>query len=132
MKIVKLFTMIASVCTLAVSGGVYAKQDKNADQGQSRGSEASEANTNRQSRTGENVRGRDRAEGRHGLQDTREPGSASSDINTNKQMKTDQDVRGADRAAERHELKDSKALAKAETKTKASAKAKKTRRVRQK
>lgn len=107
---------------LAVSGGAYAKPDKNAGQGQSGGSEASEVNTNRQSRTGENVRGRDRAEERQRLRDTREPGSASSEINTNRQMKTEEDIRGADRAAERHPLKDTKAPAKARKKIQAKVK----------
>jgi hypothetical protein len=122
MTIVKSFMMLAAVFMLAVSGGAYAKQDKNAGQGQSGGSEASEVNTNRQSRTGENVRGRERAEERHGLQDTREPGSASSEINANKQMKTEADIRGADRAAERHELKDTKTPAKARKITRAKVK----------
>jgi hypothetical protein len=122
MAIVRSFMMFGAVFMLAVSGGAYAKQNKNAGQGQSGGSEASEVNTNRQLRTGENVRGRDRAEERQGLQDTREPGSSSSEINSNKQMKTEADIRGADRAAERHELKDTKAPAKARKKTRAKVK----------
>lgn len=118
MKIIAFFTMLTAVSLFTLSGGVYAKQDKDTGQGLNKGSQSSEINTNRQSQTEENVRGTERATERQELKETREPGSESSEMNTNRQTQTQENVRGTDRAGERHELKSTKTTTKSHKKTK--------------
>lgn len=110
MKMVKFFLVFLTALTLCFSTEAIAKKAKKGSGKQKTSSESSLANTNRQSKTGENVRGKDRAAERHDLNPSKAPedfgskGSDSSQINSNRQLKTEENVRGQDRASERHDL----------------------------
>lgn len=85
MKIIKLFFIAVSVLTIALSGEAFAKQTKDKPETQQKISESSLINSNKQSKTEENVRAKDRAEERHGLNESREPVNSRYNENSDRE-----------------------------------------------
>ena len=85
---IKHFLLPATVLALCISGAAIAKQpDHGKKYDKSSGSDARLLNSNKQSKTGDNLRGGDRADERHDINESREHDNSGGGADARKDQK---------------------------------------------